>query len=185
MRGPAWILGVVLLSGVSLAQGALEDAPGLASAIAGRVCDDRDDDGRCGPGEPGLAGVRLVLATGREVLTDAQGRYHLTGLDARTPEATGGVHLRPGRHRLRVDSRTLPPGGKVRPEAVTVEVTWGAVGPPGLRGPHAHGRAAAPGARARGGPASGGDPPGGHSSSSSPARPRREIGCAWRRPTRR
>jgi hypothetical protein len=112
---------------VSLAQGSLEDAPGLASSIAGRVCNDLSDDGYCGPGEPGLAGVRLVLATGQEVLTDAQGRYHLTGLDARTPEATGGVHLRPGRHRLRVDSRTLPPGGTVRPEAATLEVTWGAV----------------------------------------------------------
>ena len=127
MRAPAWVLGVVLLSGASLAQGALEDAPGLAATIAGQVCEDLSGDGRCGPGEPGLAGVRLVLATGREVLTDAQGRYHLTGLDARTPEATGGVHLRPGRHRLRVDSRTLPPGGKVVPEAVTLEVTWGAV----------------------------------------------------------
>jgi hypothetical protein len=126
VRGPAWILGVVLLSGESLAQGVLEDATGLASGIAGRVCEDLDDDGRCGAGEPGLAGVRLVLSTGREVLTDAQGRYHLTGVDARTPEAVGGVHLRPGRHRLRVDSRTLPPGGKVRPEAATVEVTWGA-----------------------------------------------------------
>jgi hypothetical protein len=127
VRAPAWVLGVVLLSGASLAQGALEDAPGLAATIAGQVCEDLSGDGRCGPGEPGLAGVRLVLATGREVLTDAQGRYHLTGLDARTPEATGGVHLRPGRHRLRVDSRTLPPGGKVVPEAVTLEVTWGAV----------------------------------------------------------
>jgi hypothetical protein len=126
VRGTAWILGVVLLSGASLAQGALEDAAALSSGIAGRVCEDLSADGRCGPGEPGLAGVRLVLATGREVLTDAQGRYHLTGLDARTPEGTGGVHLRPGRHRLRVDSRTLPPGGKAQPEAVTVELTWGA-----------------------------------------------------------
>jgi hypothetical protein len=126
VRRPVWILGVALLSGVSLAQGTPEDAPGLASSIAGRVCEDLNADGRCGPGEPGLAGVRLVLATGREVLTDAQGRYHLTAVDGRTPEATGGLHLRPGRHRLRVDPRTLPPGGKALPAAVTVEVTWAA-----------------------------------------------------------
>ncbi len=127
MRAAAWALGVALLSWTSQAQSPVADPAGLASTVAGRVCDDRDRDGRCGAADPGLGGVRLVLATGREVLTDAQGRYHLTGLDARTLEELGGLHLRPGRHRLRVDPRSLPPGGRVSPEAVTVEVPWGAV----------------------------------------------------------
>ncbi|MDY7232582.1 flagellar motor protein [Hyalangium rubrum] len=128
MRGSAWVvLGVVLLSWASQAQSPVEDPPALASTLAGRVCEDRDRDGRCGSSEPGLARVRLVLATGREVLTDAQGRYHLTGVDSRTPDATGGLHLRPGRHRLRLDTRSLPPGGQATPEAVTLEVPWGAV----------------------------------------------------------
>ena len=126
MRWAAFILAATLLPWAALAQQPVEDPAGLSSAIAGRVCDDRDGDGRCAPGEPGLSGVRLVLATGSEVLTDAQGRYHLTGVDSRTPDRTGGVHLRPGRHRVRVDERTLPPGGKVSPVAVTVEVPWGA-----------------------------------------------------------
>ncbi|MFL5344340.1 MAG: flagellar motor protein, partial [Hyalangium sp.] len=123
----AFILAAVLLPWAGQAQQAVQDPPGLASTLAGRVCEDRDGDGVCGPDEPGLKGVRLVLATGSEVRTDEQGRYHLTGVDSRTPDATGGVHLRPGRHRIRVDPRTLPPGGRVSPEAVTVEVPWGAV----------------------------------------------------------
>jgi hypothetical protein len=86
-----------------------------------------DGDGRCTPEEPGLADVRLVLATGREVRTDARGRYHFAEVDARGPDRVGGPHLRPGRHRLRVDARTLPPDSEATPEAVTVEVPWAAV----------------------------------------------------------
>ncbi len=126
MRWTAFIFAAVVLPWAALAQQPLEDPAGLSATIAGRVCGDRDGDGRCSPGEPGLPGVRVVLATGSEVLTDAQGRYHLTGVDARTPDVTGGANLRPGRHRVKVDPRTLPPGGKVSPEAVTVEVPWGA-----------------------------------------------------------
>ncbi len=123
----AFILAAVLLPWAARAQQGVQDPPGLASTIAGRVCEDLNGDGLCGPDEPGLKGVRLVLATGSEVRTDEQGRYHLTGVDSRTPDAVGGVHLRPGRHRLRVDPRTLPAGGRLNPEAVTVEVPWGAV----------------------------------------------------------
>jgi hypothetical protein len=122
----AWGLALALVPGVAGAQVSMADPVALASSLAGRVCADQDGDGRCGEGEPGVAGIRLVLATGREVRTDAQGRYHLTGVDARSPEVTGGVHLRPGRHRLKVDLRTVPAGGQVSPEAVTVEVPWGA-----------------------------------------------------------
>jgi hypothetical protein len=121
------MLAAALVPWAGRAQSPVGDPPALASTLAGRVCEDRDGDGRCGDDEPGLAGVRLVLATGHEVLTDARGRYHLTAVGGRTPEATGGVHLRPGRHRLRVDPRTLPPGGQLSPAAVTLEIPWGAV----------------------------------------------------------
>ncbi|MCY1079387.1 flagellar motor protein [Archangium lansingense] len=67
-----------------------------------------------------------MLATGREVRTDAQGRYHFAEVDARSPDVTGGVHLRPGRQRLKVDARSLPPDSVATPEAATVEVPWAA-----------------------------------------------------------
>ncbi|PTL85246.1 flagellar motor protein [Vitiosangium sp. GDMCC 1.1324] len=127
MRRAAWALLLCLLPGVARAQLARAESPELAAAIAGRVCQDLDGDGRCAPEEPGLADIRLVLATGREVRTDASGRYHFAGVDARSPDVTGGVHLRPGRQRLRLDPRTLPPDSEARPAAVTVEVPWAAV----------------------------------------------------------
>ncbi len=103
------------------------DTPSQASTIAGRVCQDLDGDGRCGVDEPGLPNVRLVLTTGRDVRTDAQGRFHITGVDARVPDAVRGLHLRPGRHRLKVDTRSLPVSTQVSPEGATLEVPWGAV----------------------------------------------------------
>ncbi|WP_164018796.1 flagellar motor protein [Pyxidicoccus trucidator] len=118
---------VLLWPGLSAAQGLSADTASLASTIAGRVCQDVDGDGRCGADEPGLPDVRLVLTTGREVRTDARGRYHVNGVDARVPDATGGLHLRPGRQRLKVDPRSLPAASRVTPEAATVEVPWGAV----------------------------------------------------------
>ncbi|AKJ02846.1 hypothetical protein ATI61_11337 [Archangium gephyra] len=129
MRRASWVLclGVLLLPGVGRAQLARAESPELAAAITGRVCRDLDGDGLCAPEEPGLADVRLVLATGREVRTDARGRYHFAEVDARGPDVTGGVHLRPGRQRLKVDARTLPPDSVATPEAVTVEVPWAAV----------------------------------------------------------
>jgi hypothetical protein len=118
---------VALSPAAARAQLARADPQELAAAIVGRVCRDVDGDGRCAPEEPGLADVRLVLATGREVRTDARGRYHFAQVDARGPDMTGGVHLRPGRQRLRLDVRTLPPDSEPSPEAVTVEVPWAAV----------------------------------------------------------
>lgn len=125
----AWVLvlGPLLWTGMARGQGVPMDVPSLASTIAGRVCHDTNGDGLCGADEPGVAGVRLVLSTGREVLTDARGLFHLTGVDSRTPDLTRGLHLRPGRHRLKVDVRTLPRASRVTPEAATVEVPWGAV----------------------------------------------------------
>lgn len=124
----AWgfVLAVLLLSPRAFAQSLSLDLPTQSSTIAGRVCQDVDGDGLCSPDEPGLANVRLVLATGREVRTDASGRYHLTGVDSRLPDTTDGLHLRPGRHLLKVDSRGLPTASRVVPKAATVEVPWGA-----------------------------------------------------------
>ncbi|XXF80764.1 flagellar motor protein [Myxococcaceae bacterium GXIMD 01537] len=126
MRG-AWVLALLWVPLAAWAQSPRVEPAGLAATLAGRVCLDANADGLCSADEPGLADVRLVLATGREVLTDVHGRYHFTALDARTPDATGGLHLRPGRHRVRVDVRSLPPASRVSPEAATVEVPWGAV----------------------------------------------------------
>ena len=55
-----------------------------------------------------------------------------------------------------VDPRTLPAGGRVSPEAVTVEVPWGAAVLQDFAVPRPRGVHAAPGARARGGSSSGG-----------------------------
>ena len=127
MRAWLWVLCLALVPLATRAQLARTDPPELAAAIAGRVCRDLDGDGQCAAEEPGLAGVRLVLATGREARTDARGRYHFIPVDARSPDVTGGVHLRPGRQRIRVDARTLPPDSEATPEAATVEVPWAGV----------------------------------------------------------
>ncbi|NMO14073.1 flagellar motor protein [Pyxidicoccus fallax] len=127
MRRAALLVAVALSPLGAAAQGLSSDTASRASTIAGQVCRDVDGNGQCGPDEPGLPDVRLVLSTGREARTDARGRYHVNGVDARVPDATGGLHLRPGRQRLKVDPRSLPAASRVSPEAATVEVPWGAV----------------------------------------------------------
>ncbi|MBF5044222.1 flagellar motor protein [Aggregicoccus sp. 17bor-14] len=121
------LLAALLLASPALAQVAVTPAPWLEGTVVGRVCEDQDADGLCAPGEPGLAHVRLVLSDGREVLTDAQGRFHFAGLEARRPDDTRGLHLRPGRYRLKVDARTLPPGTLLPVQGATVELPWGAL----------------------------------------------------------
>jgi uncharacterized repeat protein (TIGR01451 family) len=51
------------------------------SAIVGRVFEDRNRDGRQGPGEPGLANARVVMDEGTSVTTDAQGMFHVPDLE--------------------------------------------------------------------------------------------------------
>ncbi len=94
----------------------------LSGTIAGRACRDLDADGRCSSEEPGYPGLRLVLESGAQVWTDERGRYHFSTVPSRTFESRPFVHLRPGRHRLEVDGRSLLPGSRVVPAASTVEV---------------------------------------------------------------
>lgn len=102
------------------------DRTELSGAIAGRVCRDLDGDGRCSAGEPGAAGVRVVLETGQESITDALGRYSFAAVGAREVQPLEGRWYG-GRHRLRVDVRALPAGAEVTPAATTVEVTQAAL----------------------------------------------------------
>ena len=41
----------------------------LVGAIVGRVCRDRNGDGRCTDDEPGFGGVRVLLETGQTAIT--------------------------------------------------------------------------------------------------------------------
>ncbi len=67
------------------------------STIIGKVFFDRDGDGYQDSGEPPVPYARIVTADGRQVTTDADGRYHIAG-------------ALPGRHVLRLDERSLPAG---------------------------------------------------------------------------
>lgn len=103
------------------------DRSGLEGSIAGRVCVDLDGDGRCAPDEPGQAGVRLVLASGQEVRTDATGRYAVSALHARVPLPGAGGHFTRGRHRLRLDPGTLPAGLFAPVDRATLELPMAGV----------------------------------------------------------
>ncbi|MFT3916363.1 MAG: hypothetical protein QM704_20495 [Anaeromyxobacteraceae bacterium] len=82
--------------------------------ILGRVCVDLDGDGRCGPGEPGVAGARVFTAAGQVALADARGRYHLLEVPGRL---LAGDRLAYGGQRLAVEGLParalvdLAPGG--------------------------------------------------------------------------
>ncbi len=82
--------------------------------ILGTVGLDADRDGRLSAGEPGLAGVRLVLDDGTWAVTDARGRYSFTGVTPRT-------------HALKVDPSTVPTA------ATLIALDHRAGGLPGLR----------------------------------------------------
>lgn len=94
-------------------------------AMAGRVCNDVNRDGRCGEGEPGLAGARVLIETGLWAETDASGRFHFSAVESRRVDGLAGGRVLPGRHRVTLDSRVLPQGSEVQPRAQTVEVPMG------------------------------------------------------------
>jgi len=112
----AWVAGQVPLPS------SLDDG-----AVLGRVCVDRDGDGRCAPDEPGLEAARVVLDTGLTAVADAQGRFHLAAVAGRAPDASGGGRLLPGRHRAKLDHRWLVEGATVQPDGVTFELPMGAL----------------------------------------------------------
>jgi uncharacterized repeat protein (TIGR01451 family) len=73
------------------------------SLVFGTVFVDTNGDGMQQPGEPGLAGVRIASVEGLLIETDAQGRWHLAGVDAQNA-------LRGRNFILKVDASTLPAG---------------------------------------------------------------------------
>ena len=76
------------------------------TTVIGKVFDDRDDDGRQGPMELGVAGVRLATLGGLTVETDAHGRFHIADVDvARFERGANFV--------LKLDPATLPAGASV------------------------------------------------------------------------
>jgi hypothetical protein len=114
-----------------LATAALAQAPqrGLErqGAVVGQVCADLDGDGRCSADEPGLPGARVMLETGLTAIADHQGRFHLAEVNSRAADPLAGGRLLPGRHRVRVDTRYFPPGTRVSPDGVTIEVPMGGI----------------------------------------------------------
>lgn len=74
------------------------------SAIVGRVYFDADDDGSFTPGrDEALPGVRVYLSTGRYAITDQEGRYSFSELEA-------------GSYSLRLDPITVPFTPRIDPE---------------------------------------------------------------------
>ncbi len=58
-------------------------ASGPGATVVGRVCVDLDGDGRCGEGDPGVAGARILGEDGEVALADGSGRFHLLEASAR------------------------------------------------------------------------------------------------------
>lgn len=69
------------LAGAQLLTLGEASAPG--ALVVGRVCLDLDADGRCGEGDPGVAGARLLAAGGQAAIADGGGRFHLLEVPGR------------------------------------------------------------------------------------------------------
>jgi uncharacterized repeat protein (TIGR01451 family) len=82
--------------------------------VLGNVFDDVNRNGRQDEGEDGLAGVRLVTATGLQATTDQYGRYHITC--AMTPNENRGSNFV-----LKLDDRSLPSGFRLSTDQVQVK----------------------------------------------------------------
>lgn len=116
---PAW-LALALLPAAASGQVRLGVAEAGGGTVLGRVCQDLDGDGRCGEGDPGIGGARLLLDGGQVALADAQGRFHFLEVPARLLEpgrsAYGGhllaLETAPGEPPVRRFFE-LPPAGAV------------------------------------------------------------------------
>lgn len=82
MRGVALALALALPAGAG-AQVVLGGRAEPGALVLGRACLDVDGDGRCGPAEPGVAGARILAASGRVAVADGEGRFHLRDVPAR------------------------------------------------------------------------------------------------------
>lgn len=82
--------------------------------VTGKVFDDANRNGYQDGDEGGLAGVRVVTATGLAATTDTGGRYHFTC--AITPNESRGSNFV-----LKLDDRTLPSGFRASTRPVQVQ----------------------------------------------------------------
>ena len=82
--------------------------------VSGKVFDDGNRNGYQDGDELGLAGVRLVTATGLSATTDSHGRYHVTC--AITPHASRGSNFV-----IKLDDRSLPSGYRASTRPVQVQ----------------------------------------------------------------
>ncbi len=81
--------------------------------IIGKVFNDQNKNGKQDKGELGIPDVRLATEEGTVVYTDRYGRYHVPG-------------VKPGRHLIKVDRHSLPPGSTfVTEESFLVRTTEG------------------------------------------------------------
>ena len=79
------------------------------SDVVGKVFHDLNGNGYQDPGEPGLAGARVVTVQGLLIDTDKHGRYHITC--AAVPNRDRGSNFI-----LKLDTRSLPSGYRVTSE---------------------------------------------------------------------
>ncbi|MCS7238046.1 MAG: SpaA isopeptide-forming pilin-related protein [Thermoguttaceae bacterium] len=92
LAAPDRVMDIVLPSGIRGTEYNFREWP--PGSIAGYVYEDSNANGRRDPGEPGIAGVRILLLdetgrpTGRKTVTDASGAF---GFDGLAPNQTYGL----------------------------------------------------------------------------------------------
>jgi len=94
-------------SGVAVATVHVAPDPTMdCTDIIGKVYDDTNANGYPDPGEPGLAGVKVVTVNGLIATTDKFGRFHITC--AAVPDPDRGSNFI-----MKLDDRTLPTGYRI------------------------------------------------------------------------
>ncbi|HYM43656.1 MAG TPA: hypothetical protein VET46_12925 [Steroidobacteraceae bacterium] len=111
---PAAVLGNAVSSETGATVVVVPDTTFDCTDVIGKVFDDRNGNGQQDPGEPGLAGVRVVTTRGLAAVTDEFGRFHITC--AITPLEGRGSNFA-----LKLDDRTLPSGYRPTTPQVLVE----------------------------------------------------------------
>ncbi len=81
--------------------------------VIGKVFDDQNENKIQDDGEKGISGARLATEEGIVIKTDKDGKYHVPG-------------VQPGRHLVKIDGHSLPPGTKfITEESYLVKMTEG------------------------------------------------------------